>query len=474
MARMVIEVEAEDKALGEAFLAALQKVRQAREAARGGRAVDYGEVEKNVGEVVGEIERAAHAELLQALDVDRPKVQIDGKPYAKVGRAEATYYSLAGPVAVTRSLYREVGQRNAQVVDPVSLRAGVVAEGWLPQAARAMAHLVQQGTSREAEQTAQQIGRLPYSHPSFHRVAHAVGELYVARHKDIEEALIESFEVPAEAKSISVGVDRVSVPMEEPRPRPVGRPRKDAPKRPVARNWRMAFVGTVTLHDLEGQALRTFRYGRMPQGDAEGLCDGLAGDVLAMLAQRPDLKVVELVDGAPDIANRLGVQFNEATLGVPVFRLIDLWHLLEKLGHAARVIWGEKRAAEVVEGWKLRLLNSSKAASEILEQLRRSGRREVRVGEGRPVHEAITYLENNHDRMSYASARRQGLPVGSGNLEATCKSLVGQRMKRSGARWKHQTGEHVIQLRAVALSDRWDAAMDLTLKPLRKAVRHAA
>jgi len=52
---------------------------------------------------------------------------------------------------VERSVYRRDGERNGKVVDPVSLRAGVVADGWLPQMARAMAHHVQGGTAREAE-----------------------------------------------------------------------------------------------------------------------------------------------------------------------------------------------------------------------------------------------------------------------------------------------------------------------------------
>jgi hypothetical protein len=95
------------------------------------------------------------------------------------------------------------------------------------------------------------------------------------------------------------------------------------------------------------------------------------------------------------------------------------------------------------------------------------------VGTSRPVHEAITYLENQRQRMNYAYARR-GFPVGSGNMEATCKSLVALRMKRAGARWKEERGEHVLNLRALALNDRWDEAMALTLQPLRKAVRLVA
>jgi hypothetical protein len=472
---MVIEVPKELKSLGEAMKGVLEEVERARaEAAVGGRAVDYAAFERTIAEKVAAVERGAHQVTLQALDVDRPGVLIEGKRYTRVERCEATYYTLAGGVSVLRSLFREVGVRNASVVDSISLRAGVVGKGWLPQTARAMAHLLQQGTSREAEQTGREVGRLPYCHSSFHDVGHELGELYVGRHLDVEDALIKAEEVPKEATSISVGVDRVSVPMEEPRPRPVGRPRKDAPRRPIARNFRMAYVGTVTIHDKDGNALRTLRYGRMPQGNARDMCDGLAGDVLELLHKRPDLKVVTLTDGAPEFAILLAEQFNETTLGVPVYRLVDFWHLLEKLGSAAQVTCGADKGPATVARWKLRLLNTSRAVEEILEELRRSGREHTRVGKEKPVHEAITYLENNGDRMNYALARRQGLPLGSGNTEATCKSLFEQRLKRSGARWKERTGEHVVQLRAVALSDRWGEAMSLTLDPLRKAVRPAA
>lgn len=76
--------------------------------------------------------------------------------------------------------------------------------------------------------------------------------------------------------------------------------------------------------------------------------------------------------------------------------------------------------------------------------------------------------------MNYAAMRAAGLPIGSGNTEATCKTLVEVRAKRAGSRWNVETARHIIQLRALATSDRWGAAMDLTLRPLRKAVRAAA
>ena len=70
---------------------------------------------------------------------------------------------------------------------------------------------------------------------------------------DIEDQLMKGLDVPAEARSVSVSLDRASLPMEEPIERPPGRPRKDAPK--IKRVFHMAFCGTVTLHDAKGKAL---------------------------------------------------------------------------------------------------------------------------------------------------------------------------------------------------------------------------
>lgn len=439
----------------------------------GGRSVDYGQVERDVAATVAQLERAVHQALLQRLDIDCARVLIKGHPHVRVGRYPATYYTMAGPVQVERSLYREQGERGGKTVDAVSLRAGVVEDGWLPQTAAAMAFLMQQGTSREAAATAESQGRLPYSRCSFDRIGHAVGQQYVQNNLHVEQRLIEEYQVPAEATGVSVSIDRVSVPMEEPNPNPPSRPAEEKPKKEILRCHRMAYCGTVTVHDHKGEALHTIRYGRMPQGDAVGLVEGLSSDVDMMRAQRPDLQVTLLSDGAKELWDLMDEQLNPDTLHTDVVRLVDMWHLVEKLTGAAALMFGAAAPREVGR-WKLLLLNDSQAAEKIRDELLGSAKRWVRVGEGRPVQEAITYLQNHADQMDYATARQQGRPIGSGGVEATCKSLVSVRMKRPGSRWKEPTGEHIIQLRALGLSDRWTQAMHLTLAPLRVPVERAA
>ncbi len=474
MEKIVIEVPSELGEIADAVRALVASVKDQCLRARSLGPAEHAAFEEEVAMRTAAIERAAHATALRALDLDELVLMIQGRRHTRVLRSVGVYKTQAGEVRFERSLYRPAGERNAPTIDLVGLRAGVVEDGWLPRTAKAMAFLLQQGTSREAEMTARQMQRLPYSRSSFERTGHAVGQRFCGARDEVELQLAQEEPVPDEARSVSMSLDRVSVPMEEPKERGPGRPRRGEAKRPINRVYRMAYVGTVTLHDGDGQALRTIRYGTMPGGDPERLAMALVDDTLRFLAKRPRLRVVVLCDGSPEMWNLLDQEISEDGLGHRVVRrLIDFWHLIEKLSAAAKVIFGTE-ATQHQARWKLGLLNRSGARLQILRELRDSGKDHVRVGDAAPVHDAITYLENNAGRMDYARARALGLPIGSGNVEATCKTLVGIRMKRAGCRWKIDTGEHVIQLRALAISDRWERAMELTLKTPPIRIRRAA
>ncbi len=445
--------------------------------ADGKEPVDWSAVSGELEVSMREAEAKFARRLLQRYDERGKVITVDGKTYRRVGRHEGTYYAKAGPVSLPRTLYRDAAVRNGKTVDAISLKLGCVEDGWLPETADAMACLLQSVPGAEAEKLAKKLGRVTYSASSFKRVGSAVGHLYEAGRGDIENALIAECVIPDKTNSLTVSLDRVALPMEIDVPRKAGRPKKNAPKRSVARVYEMAWVGTVSLVDGNGEALHTIRYGATgtkKPASPEQMLESMQGDVKALLSRRKELKVTAIADGAKDIAELLDLNFSEAVLGVAVFRLVDFWHVIEKLGKAAAALLGATEGSRRLAQWKLRLLNNRHAPHQILRELEDSGLEWKKVGDTAPIHEAITYLTNNADRMNYVAAREQGLNIGSGTVEATCKSLVQVRMCRSGARWRPDTAQALLSLRALALSDRWDSAITLTLAPLRREVRRAA
>ncbi len=67
-----------------------------------------------------------------------------------------------------------------------------------------------------------------------------------------------------------------------------------------------------------------------------------------------------------------------------------------------------------------------------------------------------TFFTRNEHRMDYARFRRNGWPIGSGPVEAACKSVVKTRLCRSGMRWSRCGGQHILSLRTNVESNRWD------------------
>lgn len=428
----------------------------------------FQEVEAEVRRLSAMVESVATGQALKAFEPQEEIVEFEGRQYRRMSAAsETTYLAMPGRLRVLRHLYREIGVRNGPTIVPLELRTGIVDGLMTPAAAKATAHMLQALTSREAEALAKSLGVVDASRSSIARVGVALGARWEEHRLEGEDALMESFEIPENATAISVSVDRVSMPMEEAQARKPGPPKKGAPKRPIDVVYRMAYCGVLTFHDAEGQALHSIRYGRMPGDEARlHIESAMAGDFISILTLRPELRVVALADGAPEMQNML----DRITMDVPVeARLVDFWHLVEKLSAALRATGRELDPK--LGRWKKALLGNDSAAVKIELELRTWALDYEEDELPGALHEALTYLENNRDRMRYAKVHTRNLPIGSGHVEATCKTLVTVRMKRSGARWKVHGGQAIMHLRSLALSSRWDPAMDYILALYRTPVR---
>ena len=72
--------------------------------------------------------------------------------------------------------------------------------------------------------------------------------------------------------------------------------------------------------------------------------------------------------------------------------------------------------------------------------------------------------------MRYSHTQARDLPIGSGVVEAACKTLVTQRLKRSGMRWRHAGGQAILTLRSLLQSSRFESAWELLSMTYRQNV----
>jgi hypothetical protein len=89
-------------------------------------------------------------------------------------------------------------------------------------------------------------------------------------------------------------------------------------------------------------------------------------------------------------------------------------------------------------------------------------------------HEAVTtevkFFRRHRSHMRYAVWQKAGLPIGSGVVEAACKTLVTQRLKQSGMRWGHPGGQAVVTVRGWVQSERFEQAWALVAALYRAEV----
>ena len=164
------------------------------------------------------------------------------------------------------------------------------------------------------------------------------------------------------------------------------------------------------------------------------------------------LKVVFLGDGATWVWEVARVNFPGAV------HILDFYHGAEHLEELCDALFGKAsdKSKSQLDTWRICLkedgIDAVIAAAQAA--LPRGGPRR------KEAKKQIAYFRKNRDRMLYATFRAAGYFIGSGVVEAGCRTVVGARLKQSGMFWSSEGAQNILAIRTAILSNRFDAYWD--------------
>lgn len=167
--------------------------------------------------------------------------------------------------------------------------------------------------------------------------------------------------------------------------------------------------------------------------------------------KRLDDKLVFINDGAVWIDNWIKTNYPKAR------SILDYYHVTEHIAKVGKLLIKDAHQFEAWfkqnKGW---LLESK--LDQVIDAIRTL--KTTKAEQVDLKFAQIRYLKKNRHRMDYQLYRQLGLQIGSGAIEASHRTLVQHRMKKSGQRWSNHGARKMLNLRVCFKSKRWELVID--------------
>ncbi len=430
--------------------------------------------ERELGVLMRQFECELKAEQLARYDVDAAEIEVDGREYRKVlDKEPKTYRSSSGPLPVARNLFRPKG--GGKSICPLELRAGIVGGFCTPVLARQVSFLMGQMPSKATAEVFGEFGIDGPSESTCDRLPKSLSAVWEEHREAWEDTLRPTETVAEESTLVVVSLDGVMVPDKESQrqakaEREAAKAKGSDKKQTGPAGYREVGCGTVSLYtpgEKGPQRLDTIRYGRAPEAKKKTLTEQLDAELCAIVETRPDLTLVALADGAQENWRYFeGPQWEQAT------KIVDSGHACEHLRQALSAYCGKDSVRGRAQYERLRVIlkDEQGGVDEVIATLRgyeRKLSKKVSKTRRKALRKERRYFVNQRQRMDYAQYQKLGLPIGSGVVEAACKTLAAQRLKLSGMSWGNGK-QGILTIRSLQQSDRWDRGWSL----LAAAFRH--
>jgi hypothetical protein len=401
------------------------------------------------------LHRAGGAALTELLRMPEPDADHRAVPCSCGQKARyrelrsTTILTVVGAVEVSRPYYLCAGCHQGQF--PADAELDIVETEFSP-GVRRMQALVGQGSSfDQGREQIKRLAGLEVTTKSVERVAEAIGA-DVARRQQAEIDRALQLDLPMivgePVPILYVQMDGTGVPVVK--KETVGRQGKLDGQSAHTREVKLGCVFTQTKWDEEGFAIRdpdSTTYTAAIE-NAEQFGKRLYVEAWKRGWSRAEKKVV-IGDGAEWIWNLAREHFPGA------IQIVDLYHARQHLGDLARLLHPNdtKKRNQWMGLHQKRWLDKGKIGKLV------ASLRAIQVADpelANKLRNQAGYFATNAARMNYPSFRKQHLFIGSGVIEAGCKTVIGQRLKQSGMFWTVAGANSIIALRSVHLNGRFE------------------
>jgi hypothetical protein len=425
---------------------------------------EFYEFEKALHERLMRAEREIVGRVMAASDVEADAIEINGVVHRRVLKSAQTYQTAAGEVSVERWLYKDRTDPTAHALAAIDRKLGIVEGYWTQRAAEQASWVVTQMTPQKAEDLFGRVGNMEPSKSSLDRLPKALGERWEAEREKYEQVLREAIVVPEQTHTIAVSIDGVLAPVEG-GASPVQVRAEAAAEGRLSKGpqgYRELGCATLAFCDAQGDLISAIRFGRGPETKKITLKETLSKDLAHILAEHPHLRLAKITDAGGD-----NWEYLDTLPDGP--QILDFFHATEHLGEAVAAAYGDGKikTRHTFEWLRERLLTEDRGAEAVINALAYLVKK---FPSYKKIKTTLSYFRRNKHRMRYAQWRRQGFPIGSGVVEAACKTLVTQRLKLSGMRWSPAGAQAILTMRGWDQSNRFDEAWALVAATYQRDV----
>jgi hypothetical protein len=425
--------------------------------------------ENAIQEAVNAMGGIATGELLKTFDTEGEDIALGAVKMTSKGLSNKCYQTPYGEVEIERHIYQ--GSIGGTTFCPLEQEARIILTS-TPRFASQVSHKMAEMATPHVKKDLERNHNRKVSIALIQRLSKAVSAVVQIK----EESW--SYHVPevadAEIKTIGIGLDGTCMLMCE-------------------GGYRQAMVGTIALYDADGERQHTTYIGAAPEYGKEKFKERLTREIERLKIIYPSAIRIGIADGAHDNWEFLEKHTNKQTL--------DFYHATEYLTGVAdkvftdpikRKAWLKDRCHELkhAQGAATSILSemekflddkildpnvsslvlannlsqpehavrhktmSIDAVVTMVEDSKKNQQEEAvpnkknREQQKKTLEAAITYFKNNNQksRMNYWESVTKNHVIGSGVTEAACKTIVKQRLCKSGMRWKDKGATVILSL----------------------------